>query len=1592
MANKINIDPRLLLPWSTGTQYRIQVTQGLVIEEGNNRTPSPAITNSKTFTTPTERPKVVSVSPVIGSTTVTSTATLTYNRVLYPNTGTNFYLYRETTSTSDLLVATIPSTSTRITKVGRNVSISFRDLLTPDFRHYLTADQGVYEDLFNFQSDAITTSTVFNYVPGPGAEILTVTPSFGQTNQFVNNVNISYNKNISRINTGNYYLNYNSSGTVRTFAVSSSSIVVNTTGSSVQISFADSVLPEGEYYITNDGGVFTDQHNFPYPEVYDSSEIKWFNTSISNMDTVRYKGEAPYAVFTTTNPRVLDIDLNTATQYTFTLEAPIGEFSSPLGGTDAGSYWTFTGTKTQINNLIESIVFTTNNQENPPSTYTYSLSKNGVTLVNKTKDLLGIVLLLGAPGPTGKALPRLELEVEGTNSIDESLTLTANISTSTTLSGVIIFKQNNVEIATVAISTGNVATTVTSFSSTGSRFISASWPETTISGSRYEALDSFDKLIKIDTRSNLPGELQLSAVNLPTRRLPVGPPVDLLAQLSQSPAGTSSVSFVEVTPQSTTTTFTSATSLTITSSGERFVVLDNVSTISVGDWLNISGTMSGVGTISSNYQVSSIAGLRVDFNNRSEDDNLYYWYDPLKEAVTPGITVTFNPIVYQGTFTKPSFNRLTANTLSTVTVVGNTSTFRTTFTSTGTKYIVADWSGVSTVPKLFPKSSELISFEISERADYNGSLLLNLNTSTIRQFESATYNIQLSTPEPTSGDVNLTLISTLGTGTYSTVTNNLITTNSSAFTSTSFVTTASAVFGINLPSIPSSTLISTTATNVTTDIVTRQFFDVTGLVDQEIISTATTTVIVSTQTNYSNIVTQQSNNHPGLASPSVGMNIQTGFSGVIPSGASLRTPYIIGTQSYIEYYTANSTFAQTVGHVFYIRQSLNSNIFFRVENDSWYVRQTSSTNSRGETTSYSTIITRAKTNRLNSGTLTPDGTTTLVPQGTYSVFTGQMVAQSITTATTTAITTQTNIRTKNDGVVYVEENSFTANFVNGTATIVTPQDLFNTTATVLGSNKLQATWEGQAFVADTFYPYYGIESTTSTQFVTPVVLQLDGVTRVSENYQSTFTVSLNTSSAVSGTVSLFERSTKLATVQNNNNSATITLEPGELNIGLNYLTSVWDQTAPASISNTLTVECIVYDEPNIELSGLPSSYTLYNNDNTTNTDSLSIAITAGGLNQNGNDVPIYPTGIVSLVDSNLGVISTATLTSSTNFRSTANLNWVPGLVGQTIGDQNLSVQFAGDYWFAPAEKLSQVNLVKRSSPNIQSTVTSSLGFLALYQGPVTNRIYNNIPAGSVVELKTTKPEGFSFANSLEIYRTRGIGENLLTLISGNTNALTNLTTASNSVLVYTGIPALAVGQTFAINGYEIYTITSLTPGNSSDVVTIGFSPNVTQETLNLTSTLIGNATFVGNTATFSISTLTEGTHRLTCVYPEDQYATGIQSNTLEFAIQKNAFDYTLFRTIDQGSSFLVQFDFGIFAGRPMPTGNMVFSFILRNGAIYSPGVNGVRTINMSSAVSIGSNQYRVEYTVSKVSSASIAYVTYPGDDRYFGFTNQSSSF
>lgn len=1507
MANRITIDPKTLVNWAPGVEYRIEVGEGIVKEVGNNRSPSPLeVQNIGTFSA---GPSVATTSPANNTaTSFSSTVILTYNRPFFAGTG-NYYLYRDdVNTTTNTLIETIPSTDERITANGtaKTVTINLQGLIVPESTYFISADDGVLIDMFSLDSVEIADDSVFKYTPGPAAEIIASTPANNQPNTFVNSATIVYNRTLSDP-TGNYYLNFESSGTVKTFAASSLSLSTTGTSSTISLSFGDEVLPEGEYFITNDQGVFKDQYTFPLLAVTDNTELKWNNTSISNMTTRRFRGDAPYAVFTSTTPQVIDIaPIDPNGDYTFTLSSPVGEFSSPDGGTDAGSYWTFTGTKAQINSLINSIVFTSYAANNDPSTYTYSLTKGGVTLVNKTKDLLGILLVLGTLGPTGKAFPRLELDVEGTNTIDETITLTANISTSTALSGVIVFKANNVEIATVPITTSGFATTVTTFSSTGSRFISASWPAGTLSdGFQYEPLDSFDNLINIDTAAVFSGTVALSAVNRPSLRIPIGPPVDLLAQLTENSTGTSTITFVDVVPQTTTTTYTSATILTITASGERWVEVDNVSTVKTGDWIKISGTMTTVGSITSNYQVSTVVGNRINFGARSEDDNLYYWYDPLKEALIAGVTVSFDPIIYNGTYTKVGYNRLSENNLSNVSIVNNSATYTTSFSSTGTKYIVADWSGTSTAPKYYPKSSELIAFEVSERADYNGSLVLNLSTGTVGQFETGAYAIQLSAPESTTGTVTLSLISTLGTSSYTTLVNTTTVLTKSIPTLESTVLSRTVYFGEAIKStVSSTTRQATTTTSVSTASVTDQYFTSEGAITKTIASTSTTTVQISVAvTNLSE------------AGPYNGINRT--------STIGIDNFYTANNKKYIEYQAPTNNSLGDRGRIFYANTASNWYEIRNVSNRVIYPY----TGFSGLISTWTALLVLSEIVELESNSLTPKTVQSFsIPVNSRLLpRTGQIVTNYLNTSTVRTVTTQTFSRINTSVDVYVEESDFTAPFVNGTATIIVSSGTFNTTATVLGSNKLKAVWEGQTYTADLYYPYYAIESSTSTQLVTPVEITLAGTGTVSEAFNNTFTVSLNTSTAVAGTVSVYNGTEKILTVASNNNSATFTINSGTLSVGSNNLRAVWDATAPASYSNTLTVDCLDYSTVPIVLSGTTSEYVLYNNDNSTSTNTATIVVTAGHIqsNYNGallnfitgdsralnigfgigstsallyidrnilsvgqsfsiNGTPGYtitaisgttpnvtvnftpavseeaisanyptviPTGVVSLKDEILGTISTGTLTAFNASQSIATMNWIPSVAGQIIGARNLTVEFDGDAWYAPTIITTELSILQRTSPKIDFTASSALSGGTQF----------SIRSGADITLTASKPDGVAFINPIVF-----------------TNTLTNSTLAT--------------------------------------------------------------ATFVTNTVTSVVQISKEGVYSIQCEYPGDAFATSTESDPIDITIFRSTFGNPYIATSGFGTSaFTVEYNFSLPWNVPYPTGRVNFYWRFFNGTFYSTG-------------------------------------------------------
>lgn len=150
MARKLSIDPRALIAWTTGTNYRIAITPGLVREVGNNKTYSPAVDPQLAFTSFSSGPYVTGTNYISSSASnFLSTVTLYYNRTLrtIPDTVANYNLYNTTTG----LVSTISGTGTNVSFDGnKKVNVRINDVILPEGEYYFSTDAGVFTDNFNF--------------------------------------------------------------------------------------------------------------------------------------------------------------------------------------------------------------------------------------------------------------------------------------------------------------------------------------------------------------------------------------------------------------------------------------------------------------------------------------------------------------------------------------------------------------------------------------------------------------------------------------------------------------------------------------------------------------------------------------------------------------------------------------------------------------------------------------------------------------------------------------------------------------------------------------------------------------------------------------------------------------------------------------------------------------------------------------------------------------------------------------------------------------------------------------------------------------------------------------------------------------------------------------------------------------------------------------------------------------------------------------------------------------------------------------------------------------------------------------------------
>jgi hypothetical protein len=291
--------------------------------------------------------------------------------------------------------------------MAKRISIDPKGLLawTTSTNYRISVTAGLVREVGNnktFSPAVDSQSTFTSFSVGP---FVTSTNYISASNIYINDAVVVYNRRIRPISgtTATYQLVSTSSGVLKTFLPNEVTYDGNKT---VTIPFVGVTMPDGDYFINSDAGIWSDDFNFPnleeellaYNSIVNTGTVTtpiFRQTSLSNLDFPRsYISSVPGGTiitnlpFLNNTPQIIDQDINPSTVYTLTITTPFGTLNDQ-------SSITFTDTKININNAISSIVFVLQQLENPDFEISFSLSKNGITLANRTTALSGTPFILG---------------------------------------------------------------------------------------------------------------------------------------------------------------------------------------------------------------------------------------------------------------------------------------------------------------------------------------------------------------------------------------------------------------------------------------------------------------------------------------------------------------------------------------------------------------------------------------------------------------------------------------------------------------------------------------------------------------------------------------------------------------------------------------------------------------------------------------------------------------------------------------------------------------------------------------------------------------------------------------------------------------------------------------------------------------------------------------------------------------------------------------------------------------------------------------------------------------------------------------------
>lgn len=502
MAYSFYIDPsQLPIAWSTGQNYRIAITPDFAKTTDAEAFSNKAITTASSFQTFTSTLAVSTSSPVYGATNTSFLAnySLTYNRRLKgQNTATNYYLW-EKTSPNDILITTIPSTSTQITRNANTLTFNIKNYLLPLTTYYITNDAGTVFDLYKFTNSEITNDSLWKWTTEDGT-VVTGT-NFTNINEVTNNglvkyANIYWNNTVTS-NTGTLAI-YRNGSLYQTWHIQDTT-GISISGNRLRVktnSVDTDVAPEGNYYILFETAVLNGTGGSAIG-VSNPNKVAWTNTVVKNIGNYSFTTGSNY-LFTATVPEVIFTEgVNTASQnkqLILELQSQDGAFYHATTGTNTGSSWIFIGTQTQINNLWSGIYYVPTIYTN--NTFTYKLSAVGATefIANSTRNLtwippvtqFGATMTVSAATDAyrGLSAPFVKTEI---------ITLRSEISTSTQILDSAFFKIDGATVGSAPYTYNNginKAELTATFATAGVFTIQAIWNGGVYNSLNYAGLTS----------------------------------------------------------------------------------------------------------------------------------------------------------------------------------------------------------------------------------------------------------------------------------------------------------------------------------------------------------------------------------------------------------------------------------------------------------------------------------------------------------------------------------------------------------------------------------------------------------------------------------------------------------------------------------------------------------------------------------------------------------------------------------------------------------------------------------------------------------------------------------------------------------------------------------------------------------------------------------------------------------------------------------------------------------------------------------------------------------------------------------------------